>query len=112
MKMDKYALSTEQNYAAQAQAGAATTIIQNASESIVSRLNNIRANLTENSMSASRLADKIVGTAPAPINSTGQSEVERAPAGYFLDSVQQALTDIERIGSELQDHLNRLHRSF
>lgn len=107
----KFAQAAAQQGAYQAGLGAQTAS-QNMSEGIISRLLSIRSNLMENSASASSVADKIVGSAPTPLNPAGQIKGERPPASGFLDSVQQALSDLERIGSELQEHLNRLHRAF
>lgn len=87
-----------------------------ASESIIARLANIRANLSDLCQSMSHAADKIVGSAPTPIQQTGAlqgaAKADRPPASCFMDAIQQALTDLERIGSEVQDHLGRIHRSF
>lgn len=86
--------------------------IQNLSEGIITRLSYIRSSLTENTMSALSAADKIVGPAPTPINANPAARGDHPPACCFLDSLQQILTDIEHTGTDMQEHLNRLHRAF
>lgn len=89
-----------------------TAAIQTESEGILSRLNMIRANFSEARGSLNAAADKIVGYAPTPISSNGQIKGDRPPASCFLDALSQVIGEIETIGSEIQEHLNRLHRPF
>lgn len=96
-----------------ASAGALNTKPQSSSDVILSRLNAIRANLQDARSGIGDAADKIVGAAPT-IQQTGSAlgQIKGEPASCFLDALQQVISDIEIIGAEAHEHLNRLHRSF
>lgn len=96
------------------QACEANAAPQTMADSIMSRLRNMRSNFIDLRASADNAADKIVGSAPTPIQgaSTGQIAPVAPPASSFLDGVMQLITDLENIGADAQQHLNRIHRQF
>lgn len=84
------------------------------SDSILSRLNGLRNGLQEVCAAAGNAADKIVGAAPTPLQPNGSvsKQAERPPAQNFLEAINQAINDLERVGAETHEHLSRLNRAF
>jgi hypothetical protein len=107
----KNSIGFQQGYAGEA---AQTGVPVSASEAILSRLNTLRMNFAENCQSASHIGDKIVGSAPTPLaNGTIAGDAKaRPPATCFMDALERAVSELESIGRDTQEHLNRIHRSF
>lgn len=85
----------------------------NESKALISRLQVIRGLLGDARGSALSAADKIVGQEPSKLQpSPGNSIAEVPTPDSFLPKLSSLIGEIERVASDIDSQLNRLHRSF
>lgn len=95
-----------QNYAA------TNAVEQTESQLIIQRLHTIRGNLGDARGSIVAAADKIVGHEPQKIANNDPSRGDAPAPSAFLPQVASIISEIDRMAMDINEQLNRLHRSF
>jgi len=82
------------------------------SANVINRLKKLQQSLKELNSSVDSAAEKIVGSAPTPIPSGIEGVKAERPPSCFLDALTMALSELERVETDLRNNVNRFHRFF